>query len=167
MGIAVSIICLLVTFAADVVNPYIGLFSLFDIVALFIFIVCCIIARTHIRTLMDGGRGTFGAGAWEKVAGPRASDALARNTLRSMGVLARIVAVLQALIFAGAEGLVMLLLREQGRYAFPVQIIPEDMAGTVSLALFAVRFVIGVIAAVLMWHLAGMWFRTARFQRGA
>ncbi len=135
-------------------NPYIGIFALFDGVALFIVVVGAIIAGVHGHRLDADGRGAGGAPGWASA-----------YALRMAAVIARICAILSATVFAGAEGLVMLVLRQQGRYALPVELIPSDVAQTISLVLFAGRLLAGVVAAVLLWRLSGRWLRRARSYR--
>ena len=161
MGYASALVASAVAVLLSVVNPYIGIFALFDLVTFFIAAVCCIVAHAYVKGLGD----TSGlASAWYRTAGPRVTRGVLISTVRLMSVMLRLLGLLLATIFVAADGIVMVLFREQGRYALPVEIIPPDMAPTLSLVLFVARVVVGVVAAFLMWRLGGRLSRLAKSQ---
>lgn len=161
MGYAPALVASAVAVLLSVINPYIGIFALFDLVTFFIAAVCCIIAHAYAKGLGDA---SGFASAWYRVAGPRVTRGVLTSTIRLMSVMLRVLGLLLATVFAAVDGTVMLLFREQGHYALPVEVIPPDMAPTLSLVLFAVRVAVGIIAAFLMWRLGGRLWRLAKSQ---
>ena len=121
----------------SVVNPCVGLFSLFYLILAFIVLVSYLVMRSHARALREG-----------RASAGRSRDAMLRTTRIMSRALFGMAAVFLVLIAVATLTLTMLGLDPEvgGRVMFPVQLAPFDAA----FDLWAISAVMGIASAVAL-----------------